>query len=141
MVVVDVNVVAFAFIAGEKTESARALKERDPDWRLPRIWREEFASVIAVQVRSRHLGRETALALYREALAALLPGETETDPVLALEISMDLKLSAYDAQYLALARQLAVPLVSEDAALRAADPARVHSLADATRPIRGQTAD
>ena len=137
MLVVDANVVAFAFIAGEKTEAARALKDRDPDWRLPRIWREEFANVLAVQVRARRIRRDAALTLYAEALSSLLPGETEADPVLALEIATDLRISAYDAQYLALARQLGSPLASEDSGLRAADPSRVISLAEASRRIPG----
>jgi predicted nucleic acid-binding protein len=131
LIVVDANVVAFAFIAGEKTELARALKERDPDWRLPRIWREELASVLATQVRAGRLKRDAALGVYDEALTALLVGETEADPLLALELATDLGISAYDAQYLALARQLGVSCVSEDGHLRRADPSRVLTLAEA----------
>jgi len=137
MIVVDANVVAFAFIAGEKTELARTLKEQEPDWRLPRIWREEFANVLATQVRAGRLKRDVALGVYGEALTALLVGETEADPMLALELAADLGISAYDAQYLALARQLGVTLLSEDAHLRRADPSRVLTLAEACAGKRG----
>lgn len=131
MIVVDANVVAYAFLEGDKTPLARALKERDPDWRVPRVWREEFANVLAVQVQAGRLKREQARGLLVAALDVLLPGESETDPGAAFELAMAKGISAYDAQYLALADTLGARLVTEDGALRRAAPARTASLAQA----------
>jgi hypothetical protein len=44
VIVVDVNVVAYHFIEGDKTAMARELMRADPDWRLPAPWRQGVAS-------------------------------------------------------------------------------------------------
>ncbi|MEK7765211.1 MAG: type II toxin-antitoxin system VapC family toxin [bacterium] len=131
MIVVDANVVAYTFIEGEKTELTRALREHDPDWRVPRIWREEFANVLALHVRIGRLKKEQARDMFRDALGVVLPAESETDPAAALELAIDLHLSGYDAQYLALARQLGVTLITEDTRLRKAAPEQTMSMAQA----------
>jgi len=54
VIVVDVNVVAYFLIEGEHTERARELWRRDPDWRLPPLWRHEYLNVLATFVRRCH---------------------------------------------------------------------------------------
>ena len=120
MIVVDANVIAYAFIAGDKTELAQKLKEAEPDWRVPRIWREEFGNILATHVRTGRLKRDQALEAMTAALETLLPGEIVVDPLDGLDVAMHFHVSAYDAQYLALARKHDVLLISEDGPLRKA---------------------
>ena len=42
MIVVDVNVIAYLLINGEKTVEARSVRELDSDWIVPDLWRDEF---------------------------------------------------------------------------------------------------
>ncbi len=53
MIVVDVNVVAYYFIEGDKTALAREVMQADPDWRLPSLWRHEYLNVVATYPRRR----------------------------------------------------------------------------------------
>ncbi len=52
MICVDVNVIAYLLIAGDKTELAQQAWAKDPQWRLPSLWRHELLNVLAAYVRS-----------------------------------------------------------------------------------------
>ena len=96
---------------------AEAVHARDPHWRFPPLWREEFSSALLKHARA---GRCSA-AVADQALAAALelyaPFEQRSDPRLALRLAGELSLSAYDAQYLALAHQLGTVVVTADRAM------------------------
>lgn len=47
MTVVDTNVVAYFFLTGPFQSAARALRQHEPDWIVPAIWRREFRNVMA----------------------------------------------------------------------------------------------
>ncbi len=52
------------------------------------------------------------------AVDTIGPGEIEVDIPAALELAVTTQISAYDAQFITLARHLSVPLVTEDKKLR-----------------------
>lgn len=114
MIVVDVNVVAYYFIEGEKTALARDLMRRDPDWRLPSIWRHEYLNVLANYARQGGATPEEARVLWRRALELFRSREQPVDAEAALALAVEHPVSAYDAQYVALARELRTVLVTED---------------------------
>lgn len=114
MIVVDVNVVAYFFIEGEKTASARDLFRRDPDWRLPALWRHEYLNVLATFVRQNGATIAQAQTLWRQSIELFGPGEQSVDMETALVLATGKRISAYDAQYIALARQLQTVCVTED---------------------------
>lgn len=47
MIVVDVNVVAYFLIDGDKIAAARNLSRYEGDWCLPVLWRHEYLNVLA----------------------------------------------------------------------------------------------
>ncbi|MFZ5557575.1 MAG: type II toxin-antitoxin system VapC family toxin [Pseudomonadota bacterium] len=114
MIVVDVNVVAYFLIDGEKTASARNLLRRDPDWRLPPLWRHEFLHVLATFAREGGATTAEAQRLWQQGIELFGPGEESVDMEAALALAIANRISAYDAQYIALARQLRTVCVSED---------------------------
>ncbi len=130
MIVVDVNVIAYLLIAGEKTADAQALRERDPDWIVPDLWRDEFLNILATYVRQGGAEPESAGALWQSAVALFGAQERAANPLSVLELAHRYRLSAYDAQYLAVAIQLSVPLITEDRALCQATPQYSRSLRD-----------
>jgi predicted nucleic acid-binding protein len=114
VIVVDVNVIAYFFIEGEKTASARDLLRRDPDWRLPALWRHEYLNVLATFVREDGATIASAKTLWRQGIELFGPREQDLDMESALALATGNRISAYDAQYVALARQLHTVCVTED---------------------------
>lgn len=114
MIVVDVNVIAYFFIDGEKTASARELLRRDPDWRLPALWRHEYLNVLATFAREGGATIVDAKTLWRRGIELFGPREQDLDMESALDLATENRISAYDAQYVVLARRLQTVCVTED---------------------------
>jgi predicted nucleic acid-binding protein len=130
VVLVDTNVLAYLMLEGDRTSAARALYERDADWRSEAFIMVEFSNVLSTYVRTKALTRDQGLKLLAGA-EQLVPVLTTVPHVRGLEAAMQFGISAYDARFIALAMQMRVKLVTEDAKLRAAVPSWTASLADA----------
>ena len=128
MIVVDTNVIAYLYLPSEHTGRTEALLARDPEWVLPALWRSEFRNLLAGYLRRGTLTLAEARAILAEA-EALVDGceyDVASDRVLALVHTST--CSAYDCEFVALAQQLGVRLVTADAKLRRAFP-------DLTEPL------
>ena len=130
MVAVDTNVVAYLLIEGDRTPQAQALYARDPDWRSEGFLLVEFSNLLATYVRAEKLDAETAGRLLATA-ERTLTGIVSLPHARALALAAEFGVSAYDARFLAVARQLGARLVTEDAKLRQAAPALTQTLAQA----------
>lgn len=122
MIVVDTNVIAYLFLPGQHTADARATLRADAAWAAPLLWRSELRNVLALYLRRRHLELDAALAVQEAAERTLAGREfaVEGDTVLALAAASG--RSAYDCEFVALARALGVPLVTSDRQLLASFP-------------------
>ena len=128
MIVIDTNVLAYLLLPGPKTSLAEALLLDQPRWAAPPLWRSEWRNVLTTYLRRDLLQLSEAVALMQHA-EVLLAGQDEpvaSDQVLQLANSS--RCSAYDCEFVAAARQLGVPLVTEDRAVLAAFP-------DVARPL------
>lgn len=114
MIVVDSNVLAYLYLPGEYTASAEALMEHDPDWAAPILRRSEFRNILAGYMRRGKLTFEQAQALQSEAEALLSGTEYEVDSRSVLELVRDSECSAYDCEFVALAKTLGTKLVTMD---------------------------
>lgn len=131
MLVVDCNVLAHLLIDGVETPRARALLEQDADWHSDALILIELSNVLATAMRTRGLTMRNAGIVLAQAQGVFEGGLHDAGHMQALELAGRLKISAYDARYLVVAQDLSVPLVTEDAKLRAAAPKLTRSLADA----------
>jgi predicted nucleic acid-binding protein len=114
MIVVDSNVLAYLYLPGEYTIVAEALLEHDPDWIAPVLWRSEFRNILAGYLRREELTFEQANALQSEAEDFLAGAEYEVDSRSVLELVRDSECSAYDCEFVALAKKLGAKLVTMD---------------------------
>ncbi|MFH1066458.1 MAG: type II toxin-antitoxin system VapC family toxin [bacterium] len=128
VIVVDANIVAYFFIQGSFTEKAQALFESQPIWATPRLCSHELLNILATLAKTGRDPLNKILDIWRRAHDLLLPFQQEVDMEKALHIACRLHLSAYDAQYLALADALGVPLITQDHKLIAAAPKVAQSL-------------
>lgn len=131
MRLVDTNIVAYLLVYGERSASARALLDIDPDWHSESYLVVELTNVLATQVRARRLSLRQATSILIDGQALITPGLHLTGHSDALALAAHLSISAYDARFLALSIEMGAPLITEDAKLRKAAPSLTQSLADA----------
>lgn len=122
MIVADTNLVAYLLIEGERTSEVRRVWERDPDWRLPALWRSEFLNLLALAVRSGTLDRDGADHAWLRAVTIFGRREEHPPGSEVLDEALTSGLSAYDAQFVVVARTLGVPLVTSDREVLRARP-------------------
>lgn len=114
MIVADTNLVCYLLIEGEQTMAARRIRGRDADWQLPPLWRSEFLNVLATAVRAGVLDERQALSTWWVASDLFSGHEGEPDGDRVLTLALERQISAYDAQFVALAEDLGAPLVTGD---------------------------
>ncbi|MFM8931192.1 MAG: type II toxin-antitoxin system VapC family toxin [Gemmataceae bacterium] len=130
MIVVDVNVMAYLFLPSEFTDQAEKLMAADPDWVAPPLWRSEFRNILANYLRKGLLTLDKALEIQREAETQMADSEREPDSAEVLRLAQNSGCSAYDCEYVALARALQIKLVSHDKKLARAFPKTALSLSE-----------
>jgi len=114
LIVADTNLVSYLLIEGERTVEARQVRQRDPHWVLPPLWRSEFLNVLTTAVRASVLEDRQAHDAWRWASELFAYHEHEPSGAQVLDAAMDYGLSAYDAHFVVVARDLQVPLVTGD---------------------------
>ncbi len=130
MVLVDTNVIAPLYVRSARTEAVEELFARDAVWRTEPLALIELSNVLITYERSRYITAATARDCLNRAAAFLQPHLFRVSHQAALEAALDYRVTAYDARFLALADQLGIRLITEDARLRAAAPALTQSLAE-----------
>ena len=128
MIVVDTNVVAYFSIQGTQTSVARTVREIDTDWYLPPLWRHEYLNLLATLARTGGAELGEVLDLWESTTRFFRSSERDPDMDLALRLSIERSVSAYDAQYAALALKLGAPLITEDRKLLKAFPDQALSM-------------
>jgi len=130
VVIVDTNVLAYLLIKGDRTPLAQALYKRDPEWRSEAFLLVEFTNILATYLRKGSIDQDQALSLMAQA-ERRVRGLSNLPHASALRIAGEFGVSAYDARFLAVARQLGGKLVTEDSKLRAAAPALTRTMDEA----------
>ena len=114
MIVVDNDVISYFWLDADRTDAARATRERNADWVAPRLWRSEFRNVLYQHMRHRDLPLDDALRIAREVEADMADQTYEVATPDVLRLVEATGHSAYDCEYVALARRLGVSLVTGD---------------------------
>jgi len=122
MIVVDVNVLIYLYVVGQRTRQAEAVLARDPVWTVPLLWRSEFRNTLAGLVRRRALALEDALQIVNEAERSMSGHEYSVVSHEVVRLAATSGCSAYDCEYVVLARDLGTSLVTADRQLLRAFP-------------------
>lgn len=117
MIVADTNLLAYLWLPGEHTEAAERVLQRDPGWAAPLLWRSELRNVLAVYLRRGLLDVAAALAAFHGAAETVGGREFSVETSRVLDLVAASTCSAYDCEFVALARELGVRLVTSDARL------------------------
>lgn len=119
---VDTNLIVHFFLRGDHSELAEEILMKDPDWSAPLLWRSEFRNTLIKCVRSGLIDRNDAFPIMNEAESLMSGCEYAVVSAAVLSLAASSTCSAYDAEFVALARELGVPLVTLDKAILAGFP-------------------
>jgi predicted nucleic acid-binding protein len=86
----------------------------DPDWAAPILWRSEFRNILAGYLRRGELQSSGAITVQRKAEELLAGREHLVRSERVLRLVESSTCSAYDCEFVALAEQLKVALVTSD---------------------------
>lgn len=128
MIVADVNLIVYLLTDTPQHRQAIARYTEDPDWRVPPLWRHEFLNVLATLARHTVISEEDAVTLWHNALMIFGGQEGEANWVRSLSIAIAHGVSAYDAQYIALAEELDCAVITNDNGLQRTFPSRCRGL-------------
>jgi len=109
VIVVVTNTIAYLFFTGEHTAEAEMVMEKDPDWVAPLLWRSEFRNVIRNYLRRGLLTLVQALQIAEQAEFLMLGNEFEITSSKVLSLVSSSNCSAYDCEFVALARNWESP--------------------------------
>ena len=135
MIVADTNMIVFFFLHTDKQQLAKAVNARDPDWVAPPLWRSEFRNVLTNYLRRELLTLEEVLLIAEETEAAMADREVPVASSRVLELADQSACSSYDCEFVALAVDLDVPLVTADQRLHKAFPETAVSLREFVRSV------
>jgi predicted nucleic acid-binding protein len=114
VIVTDTNLLAYFAIRDANSELADAVFETDPVWVAPLLWRSELRSTLVKYIRHAGMSLEAALVALRLTEETIGGREYHVSSEKILELAMQTGCTAYDCEYVALAQDLGVPLVTAD---------------------------
>jgi predicted nucleic acid-binding protein len=124
VIVVDANLLVYLWVGGPGAELAAAVLRREPGWIAPFLWRSEFRNAVVGLVRARRQTLEQALAATSEAERQMAGHEYVVNSDSVVTAATRSGCTAYDCEYVALADDLGLTLVTFDGPVRRAFPNR-----------------
>lgn len=114
MIVVDTNVIAYFWIPGDFTQDAERVLQADPEWKVPLLWKSELRNVLINYIRHQLLTLDVALQLMSDAESQFKEHEFSVASSDVLRLSSQSRCTAYDCEFIALAEDLQVPMITTD---------------------------
>lgn len=122
MIAVDTNIISYLFIEGEFTALSEKTFQKDHHWVAPFLWRSEFRNVLTACFRKGLLTFNDALQIVEQAEWLMRGNEFSLTSASVLRLVTQSDCSAYDCEFVALARELRIPLITMDKKILKAFP-------------------
>jgi len=114
MIVVDTNIISYFYLNSDYSSIAEQTFKKDPVWSAPLLWRSEFRNVLTFYIRKNIITLTEAIEIFEFAEELLKENEYEINYVQVLSLSHSSGCSAYDCEFVNLAKDLDITLVTED---------------------------
>ena len=114
MIVVDTNVIAQFLLPSPRSSSCERVHEIDPYWITPRLWVSEFRNVLILYVRNKIISYDKAVEILQFAERLFVDTTFDAKSSDIMKNSMKSTCSAYDLEFVSLAIELGVTLVTMD---------------------------
>lgn len=114
MIVVDTNLLVYFYIQSEYSDLAEKAFLKDPRWISPLLWRSEFLNVLAACIKKHFVDFEVAVEIIGEAERLMAGHEYAISSLDILRLATISQCSSYNCEFVALALELKIPLVTMD---------------------------
>ena len=114
VIVVHTNVMVRLVVGGPDGASAAWLFLRDPEWAAPPLLMSELRNVLLGFVRRGWVTADQAKAMCDDAAAVLGPRVVSVPSDRVIEAALECGLTAHDAEFVVVARELGVRLATAD---------------------------
>jgi len=114
MIVVDTNIISYFYLNSDYSKIAEQTFQRDPIWSSPLLWKSKFRNVLTFYIRKKIITLSEAIEIFESAEELLKENEYEINSMQVLSLSHSSACSAYDCEFVNLAKDLDVLLVTQD---------------------------
>lgn len=114
MIVADTNLIVYWLCEYPVTEKAREIRTVEPEWVVPPIWRHELTNTLVSTVRAEALSAGDALAILDVAESVFNQAERSVSMGETLSLAIRSEVTAYDAEFIVLARRMGIRCITED---------------------------
>jgi len=114
MIVVDTNIISYFYLNSEYSQLAEQTFKKNPIWAVPLLWKSEFRNVLIFYIRKKIITLTEAIEIFEYAEELLKENEYETNSMQVLRLAYSSGCSAYDCEFVNLAKDLGVLLVTQD---------------------------
>ena len=114
MIVVDTNIIAHFWLPSSQSDLCDQLFQKEPHWIAPLLWRSEFRNVVLLYLRKDLISLSQAMLITEKAETQMFEREFHVNSNRVLEIGERSSCSAYDCEFISLARDLDIQLVTLD---------------------------
>jgi predicted nucleic acid-binding protein len=114
MIAVDTNVIAYLYLTSPHSAQAERVLLKDSLWVAPILWRSELRNVLTLYIRKKHLSLVQAQGVMEEALHLMNGHEYEVPSRHVLDLAAASACSAYGCEFVALAKDLDISLITVD---------------------------
>ncbi len=114
MIVVDTNIISYLYLPTDYSNLVEQLLDIEPKWAAPVLWKSEFRNVLSGCIRKGLLDFDSAIAIMQETEDILANQEYQISSLQVLRLVSESYCSAYDCEFVALAEQLDISLVTQD---------------------------
>ncbi|MBT3215167.1 MAG: type II toxin-antitoxin system VapC family toxin [Deltaproteobacteria bacterium] len=114
MIVADTNLLAYFLIDGKETSLAERLFALDSEWIAPLLWKSEFRNLLSLYVRKNLMMLEKSFQYMKDAEYLMRNKAYEVESNQVLRLAQSSRCSAYDCEFVTLAKKFEIPLITLD---------------------------
>jgi len=130
MIVVDTNIIAHLWLPSDDTEICEQLFQWDPEWLAPVLWKSEFRSVVTLYLRKKLIDLGQAIEITAGAEEQMQEREFHVNSVQVYSLADKSECSSYDCEFISLAYELDIKLITLDKQILRSFPERAAKPAD-----------
>lgn len=114
MIVVDTNILAHFWLPSDSTNLCDKLYQKDPQWVAPILWQSEFRNVVTLYLRKELIDLAEALLIMEKAELQMKDKQFQVNSVQVLHHVSQSTCSSYDCEFVSLAKDLDLKLITTD---------------------------